>query len=68
MPDSNSSSELKLEENSLTKVVEDTVPVTKNDVKLILNILQIINQRGGFVLDEYQIVGELNKKLKDLYA
>ena len=75
MPDSNSSSELKLEENSLTKVVEDTVPVvedtvpvTKNDVKLILNILQIINQRGGFVLDEYQIVGELNKKLKELYA
>lgn len=63
-----SSTELKLEENSVTKVAENTVPVTKNDVKLMLNILQIVTQRGGFVLDEFQIVGELNKRLKQLDA
>ena len=39
MSESVSSTELKLEENSITKVAENTVPVTKNDVKLMLNIL-----------------------------
>lgn len=68
MLDSVSNTELKLEENSVTNVAENTVPVTKNDVKLMLNILQVVTQRGGFVLDEFQIVGELNKKLKALTA
>ena len=68
MSESVPSTELKLEENSVTKVAENTVPVTKNDVKLMLNILQVVTQRGGFVLDEFQIVGELNKKLKALAA
>ena len=68
MLDSVYNNELKLEENSVTKVAENTVPVTKSDIKLMLNILQVVTQRGGFVLDEFQIVGELNKRLKALAA
>lgn len=68
MSESISSTELKLEENTVTKVSENTVPVTKNDVKLMLNILQIVTQRGGFVIDEFKIVGELNTRLKALAA
>lgn len=56
----------KKNENTILTTKEDTANITKNDIKLMLNILNIISKRGGFILDEYEIIGEFNKRLKAL--
>lgn len=46
------------------KVLEDNlVNITRDDLNLIINLLIIINKRGGFLLEEYISIGELYSKL-----
>ena len=48
------------------KVEDKTVELSLQDVQLVLNILNVCNRRGAFVLDELELIGALNKKLKAL--
>lgn len=66
MTDLNKNSDIKLEQNVESKSKEDNIEISKNDIKLMTNILEVVSKRGGFVLDEFQIVGDFNKRLREL--
>lgn len=44
-------------------VVEETVTVSLNDVKLILSVIDVVSRRGGFLPGDFKTVGELYDKL-----
>lgn len=44
-------------------VVEETVPITINDVKLVLSVIDVVSKRGGFLPMDFKAVGELFEKL-----
>lgn len=58
------------EENNSTakkvQVPDDSISIKKEDLTLILNLLIIINKRGGFLLEEYSVVGDLYTNLMKL--
>ena len=61
--------EVTKENNSTVKKVQvpdDSISIKKEDLTLILNLLIIINKRGGFLLEEYSVVGELYTNLMKL--
>lgn len=43
---------------------QSNVSLSLDDLKIILNILVVVSKRGGFLLEEYKIVGELFDRLK----
>jgi CO dehydrogenase/acetyl-CoA synthase alpha subunit len=47
-------------------IIENTVAIKKDDLTLILNLLIIINKRGGFLLEEFGVVGDLYSNLMKL--
>ena len=58
------------EENNSTEkkvqVPDDSISIKNEDLTLILNLLIIINKRGGFLLEEYSVVGDLYTNLMKL--
>lgn len=42
-----------------------TIEISQEYAMLMFNIINIISKRGGFLPDEYKIVGELFEFLKD---
>ena len=42
----------------------NTITLSKDDFQTILNILVVVSKRGGFLLEEYKVVGELFDRLK----
>jgi hypothetical protein len=46
-------------------IVPDIV-VKKEDALMILEILKIINKRGGFLLEEYKFINELYFKINQI--
>lgn len=45
---------------------KDTVTVSKELLKILQNVLVVVSKRGGFVLEEYKVVADLNEKLTEL--
>ena len=43
---------------------QNSVIISKDDLKLILDILVVISKRGGFLIEEYKAVGEVFDRLK----
>lgn len=44
-------------------VEEKTVKIPLNDVKLVLEIIDVVSKRGGFSPGDFKTVGELYEKL-----
>ena len=44
----------------------DTVTISKELLKILQNVLVVVSKRGGFVLEEYKVVADLNEKLTEL--
>ena len=51
-------------ENQNENQNQSNVTLSLDDLKIILNILLVVSKRGGFILEEYKIVGELFDRLK----
>ena len=51
-------------ENVVTENQNSTITLSKNDFQTILNTLIVISKRGGFLLEEYKVIGELFERLK----
>lgn len=45
---------------------KDTIPVSKDLLKILQNVLVVVSKRGGFVLEEYKVVADINEKLTEL--
>lgn len=45
---------------------QNSITLSKDDFQTILNVLVVISKRGGFLLEEYKVVGELFDRLKVL--
>lgn len=50
-----------IESESINK---NSITLSKDDFKTIINILVVVSKRGGFLLEEYRVVGELFDRLK----
>lgn len=46
--------------------VEKTVNISVKDYALIIKLIITLSQRGVFTLDEYSIIGDLYKNLKNI--
>lgn len=53
-------------ENVVSENQNSTITLSKDDFKTILNVLVVVSKRGGFLLEEYKVVGELFDRLKVL--
>lgn len=53
-------------ENVVNKNQNSTITLSKDDFQTILNVLVVVSKRGGFLLEEYKVVGELFDRLKVL--
>ena len=53
-------------ENVVDENQISTITLSKDDFKTIINILVVISKRGGFLLEEYKVVGDLFDRLKVL--
>jgi len=42
------------------------VNISKKDIKIMMNILDIMNKRGSFLISEFELIGSFNNKLKEL--
>lgn len=42
---------------------DENVTISLNDVKIILNVIDVISKRGGFSPMDFKAVGELFEKL-----
>lgn len=45
---------------------KNSITLSKDDFQTILNVLVVVSKRGGFLLEEYKVVGELFDRLKVL--
>lgn len=45
---------------------QNSITLLKDDFQTILNVLVVVSKRGGFLLEEYKVVGELFDRLKVL--
>jgi hypothetical protein len=45
---------------------QNSITLSKDDFQTILNVLVVVSKRGGFLLEEYKVVGELFDRLKVL--
>jgi len=45
---------------------QNSITLSKDDFLTILNVLVVVSKRGGFLLEEYKVVGELFDRLKVL--
>lgn len=45
---------------------QNSIILSKDDFQTILNVLVVVSKRGGFLLEEYKVVGELFDRLKVL--
>lgn len=65
---SNTSNDNKKEVSFTNPVLEENVSnkvsISKDDLKIILNILIVCAKRNAFELEEYKVIGELNNRLK----
>lgn len=50
-------------EEELETEVEDSVSIPLSDVKLVVNVIDVIAKRGGFAPADFKAVGELFEKL-----
>ena len=64
MENNSGNSEVKFD--TVVKENQDNVSIAKKDLQTILNVLLVISKRGGFILDEYKVVGELFTTLNSL--
>lgn len=55
-----------INKNEINRNEMNKVSINKTDVTLLLNILKVVAQRGGFILEEFEIIGGLNKRLLEL--
>lgn len=55
-----------MNKNEMNRNEMNKVSINKTDVTLLLNILKVVAQRGGFILEEFEIIGGLNKRLNEL--
>lgn len=46
--------------------VEKTVNISVKDYALIIKLIITLSQRGAFTLDEYSVVGDLYRNLKNI--
>ena len=45
---------------------QNSITLSKDDFQTILNVIVVVSKRGGFLLEEYKVVGELFDRLKVL--
>jgi hypothetical protein len=62
----NKLNESELNFDTLVSENQNNITLTKSDFQTILNILIVVSKRGGFLLEEYKVVGELFDRLKVL--
>jgi hypothetical protein len=43
---------------------QNSITLSKDDFQTILNVIVVVSKRGGFLLEEYKVVGELFDRLK----
>jgi len=62
----NSSSDSGVKFDTVVSENQNSITLSKDDFLTILNVLVVVSKRGGFLLEEYKVVGELFDRLKVL--
>jgi len=62
----NSSSDSEVKFDTVVSENKNSITLSKDDFQTILNVLVVVSKRGGFLLEEYKVVGELFDRLKVL--
>lgn len=62
----NSSSDSGVKFDTVVSENQNFITLSKDDFQTILNVLVVVSKRGGFLLEEYKVVGELFDRLKVL--
>ena len=62
----NSSNDSGVKFDTVVSENQNSITLSKDDLKTILNVLVVISKRGGFLLEEYKVVGELFDRLRVL--
>ncbi len=62
----NSSSDSGVKFDTVVSENPNSITLSKDDFQTILNVLVVVSKRGGFLLEEYKVVGELFDRLKVL--
>jgi hypothetical protein len=62
----NSSSDSGVKFDTVVSENQNSITLSKDDFQTILNVLVVVSKRGGFLLEEYKVVGELFDRLKVL--
>jgi hypothetical protein len=62
----NTSSDSGVKFDTVVSENQNSITLSKDDFQTILNVLVVVSKRGGFLLEEYKVVGELFDRLKVL--